>query len=458
MEPPPLDDRLRRLLGGPHTRWLVSRVRRRLELGRPLTGTVTLAHASAEQRRALELLLGRRPGSGASLSVSLDELDRTLRTSGAAPDGLAVAVEQLTGPVRDRPAEAAAVAAAWESAFRELDAAVAHRPELAEWRAWLEATGLVRRLAADPAAARPILDAVARVLRRLPSAGVPLGRLAAETCGDAHALDAGRPVATLSLSAVRALMNDTSLGGTAGAAAGFGGTADESAVADPGVGVGGSTASDDTALGDAALGGTSGRRELWAAVGVHLDELSSIVLCVGLPGELQTPLGRQLAAMHAAGEPCVLTLRQLRRHKTPLATTGPVVRVCENPVVVAAAADELGASCPPLVCVNGRPSAAVWRLLDLLASGGARFAYHGDFDWGGVAIAAAVYERVGFAPWRYDATAYEAATSSAPLAGTPVPAPWDPDLQPAMSRRGVRVEEELAIDDLLGDLATDPAD
>ena len=37
----------------------------------------------------------------------------------------------------------------------------------------------------------------------------------------------------------------------------------------------------------------------------------------------------------------------------------------------AAAADELGARCQPLVCVGGQPSAAGWRLLGLLAVGGA---------------------------------------------------------------------------------------
>jgi uncharacterized protein (TIGR02679 family) len=62
------------------------------------------------------------------------------------------------------------------------------------------------------------------------------------------------------------------------------------------------------------------------------------------------------------------------------------VRICENPVVVAAAADELGARCQPLVCVGGQPSAAGWRLLELLAAGGAEFGHHGDFDWGGVRI------------------------------------------------------------------------
>ena len=72
-----------------------------------------------------------------------------------------------------------------------------------------------------------------------------------------------------------------------------------------------------------------------------------------------------------------------------------LVRICENPVVIAAAADELGSRCPPLVCVGGQPSAAGWRLLDLLAAGGAEFRYHGDFDWGGIRIASAVRQRVG---------------------------------------------------------------
>ena len=111
-------------------------------------------------------------------------------------------------------------------------------------------------------------------------------------------------------------------------------------------------------------------------------------------------------------------------------------------MVVAAAADELGARCQPLVCVGGQPSAAVWRLLDLLAAGGAEFDYHGDFDWGGVRIARAVRQRVSWRPWRYDHLAYEAAVSAAHpltplsgLAGEPAATPWDPELAVAMRRR-----------------------
>jgi uncharacterized protein (TIGR02679 family) len=303
---------------------------------------------------------------------------------------------------------------------------VAGRTELAAWRAWLDATGVARRLAPSPNEALVLLDQVAAVLRRLPSRGIPIGRLAAECCGDAHALDDGRPAGTLALSAVRAL-------------AGLPFAADVSA---------------------------DSRRTAWAFVGVHLDDLSSLVLCLGLLGDSHTALGQVLALHRETGQPTVLTLRQLRCHDEAL--SAGLVRICENPVVIAAAADELGSRCPPLVCVGGQPSAAGWRLLDLLAAGGAEFRYHGDFDWGGIRIACAVRQRAGqgqshWQPWRYDRTAYEAAATAVlavrsatrlpRLAGEPVATPWDPGLAVAMASHDVRIEEELSLDILLADLA-----
>ena len=420
------DTRLHRLLGGEPIAWLVRRARDRLEAGRPLTGTVTLAGATAEQRRAVERLTGRPPRSGTSLSVSLPEVDRVLRESGAAPGGLAAAVVLLTGPLRDRDRDRMDTASAWAAAFAPLDDAVAGRAELAAWRAWLDATGVVRRLAPSPTVALPLLNQVAAVLRRLPSRGIPIGRLAAECCGDAHALDDGHPAGTVALSAVRALAG----------------------------------------LPFAAELSADSRRTVWASAGVHLDDLSSLVLCLGMPGDTHTALGRLLALHRETGQPAMLTLRQLRSHDEAL--SAGLVRICENPVVIAAAADELGRRCPPLVCVGGQPSAAGWRLLDLLAAGGAEFRYHGDFDWGGIRIASAVRQRVGQAqshwqPWRYDRDAYEAAAMAMlavhaaarlpRLAGEPVATPWDPGLASAMAGHDVRIEEELSLDALLADLA-----
>ncbi|WP_250285847.1 DUF2399 domain-containing protein, partial [Frankia sp. CiP1_Cm_nod2] len=133
------------------------------------------------------------------------------------------------------------------------------------------------------------------------------------------------------------------------------------------------------------------------------------------------------------------------------------VWMCENPIVLASAADALGGDCPPLVCVNGQPSAAVLRLLDLLAAEGARFAYHGDFDWGGIHIGNGLLERVPWRPWRFDTQAYRATlarVTGGELAGRrPVEASWDAELRPALQHHGVRVDEELVLPDLIADLA-----
>lgn len=407
------------MLDGPGTRWLLERARSRMAAGRTLEATVTLKDATAEQRRAVELLLGRRLRSGNSLAVPLAEVDRVLRTSQACPGGLPAAVEILDGPVADRFAREAAEAAAWQQALAEFDVPVlTDRAELAAWRARVETTGLLKRVSAgDPVrACRLAADAV-RVLARLPAPAVTLPVFAARCLGDAHALDEGRPLAALVHSAVRAL---------AGMPA-------------------------------KAASGAEGRRAAWAAVGVGLDDLSSRVLTLGLPGSRDDTTGRMLAAARAGGEPCLLTLRQLARQEPPgLGLARQTVRVCENPAVLAAAADELGPACPPLVCVEGNLSLAARSLLSRTAALDCSVLCHGDFDWGGVRIASGVLRLHGATPWRYGESAYRAAVErglGTPLTtGVPADTPWDPALGRALAELGVRVEEEHLIDELLADL------
>jgi uncharacterized protein (TIGR02679 family) len=425
-------ERLGRLLGEPELEWLLARVRRRLELGQPLEGSVTLADASAAQRQAVQRLLGRRPRAGRALSVSLRALDELVRRSRACPDGLAAAVVALTGPVVVRAEASAAERLAWVRAFAPLEAMVGRRGEegadgygeLANWLAWLRRSGVVKRLEPDPARARTLLERLATVLAALPVEGEPLGSFAARVAGGAHTLDDGVPLSTLALGAARALAGLQAPG------------PDESPA--------------------------ESRREAWAAAGLLCDELSSVVLTLGLPGEQRTGSGRILQVARETGQPVWLTLRQLVRDPPEWAAASggslseQAVHICENPVIMALAADRLGTDCPPLVCTSGQPGAAAMLLLRTLVAAGARLAHHGDFDWGGVRIGNVLHARLALVPWRFDTDAYiraaESVMSPQPLVGAPVRASWDPRLSETMRRVGRRVEEELVLEELLADL------
>ncbi|MFY1634602.1 TIGR02679 family protein [Solwaraspora sp. WMMB335] len=414
-------DRLRRQLGGADTERVVQRVRQRMAHGRPLTGTISLSQPTSAERLAVQRLLGRPPGRGTSLTVNLDDLDQVVRRSGLHPDGLAAAVETILGPVPVNAEVRAAEDTAWRTVLAPLDRLGRRTPDLADWCGDRGTVALTRRLSGTPDAAGPLVEHLVAVLAALPADGIPLARLAAHTTGDAHALDADRPLATLVLSAVRAVW----------------------------------WRGDDEPTSPAQR-----RRALWDSAGVLVDELSSTVLTLNVVASPGSRLYALTAPAATTGEPLVLTLRQLGRGQ-PVFPAG-TVHVCENPTVLAAAADLLGPACPPLVCVNGQPSTAALRLLAGLAASGARLRYHGDFDWGGVRIANLLRSRVTWQPWRYDAAAYRAAVAgvasgtgaaSGTLTGRPVDANWDAELTALMSRHGTRVEEELVLDTLLADLS-----
>ncbi|MFD7812968.1 TIGR02679 family protein [Streptomyces sp. NPDC059785] len=399
--------RLGRLLGDAGLAWFLERVRQRMASGRPLTGTVTLAHPDELQRRAAERLLGRTPGAGRSLTVRLDAVDAILRDSGVSPGGLEAAVVALTGPVAVHAEVRGRRERAWQEAYGPLDALDAG---LAEWADRIREDGYVRRLARTPEAAGPLVTAAVRALRALPAVP-PTSRatFAARHLSGAHALDEGTPLAALVLSGLRCL----------------------------------------TGFPDGS--GAEWRREAWASAGLLKDDVSSTVLTLNLRG---TPA---LDWTADAGEPAVLTLRSLTRHAQGVVLSGTgVVHVCENPAVLSAAADALGPACPPLACLQGQPSAAALTLLRALSAQGAEILYHGDFDWGGMRIATALGRGVAWRPWRYGAADYRAAVCKVAepqeLAGASAATPWDPALAVALTEHGVRVEEETVLDDLLADL------
>ena len=135
-------------------------------------------------------------------------------------------------------------------------------------------------------------------------------------------------------------------------------------------------------------------------------------------------------------------------------STGSVVFVCENPAVVAVAAQRLGTGCAPLICIEGQPTTAVRLLLDELARSGRRLLYHGDFDWAGIQIGNLIHARHGATSWRMAAEDYAAAPKGVLLDGPMVEASWDRQLSNLMREDGRAVHEEQVLVSLLDDLAT----
>ncbi len=221
--------------------------------------------------------------------------------------------------------------------------------ELAVTRRWFGSVD-------DPAAVQRA-EAVAAVLIALPSrAGRLLASLASELFGDPHALDR---TSILGRAAARVLASEKA------AAAG----ADSRAAAD-------------------AVAMAAGWREAWEAAGIACDQVSSTVLVLNLPLPGTGVLPALTMAAAQAGEPLWLTARMLRPGWTlqPESMKNLVVRVCENPSVVEAAADIHGPGCSPLVCTYGRPAGAAWTLLHALAMAGARIEVSADRDDAGRGI------------------------------------------------------------------------
>ncbi len=389
---------------------------RRLEAtGGDLEGTsAVLAGPSPAERQTVDRLLGAR-SRGRALRVRLALLDELLAARAGA--SLAEIVAVAVGPVRDRPAERAAVVAAaetmWSAAARHR--AVGRHPSLADWFDPLRRSGRLRRLDNPERRLGGALD----VLATLPSPEpVARARLAAMILGDSHSLDDDQPEGRLVISALAHL------------------------------------------AGDGAPTDTAGRRQLWEGAGVTLDDLSSSVLTLGLRPLPRGPLTEAAARWASAGVPLPIPLAAVRAEPWEV-PQGTPVRACENPTVIVAAAARFGAACPPLVCVAGNPSLAARRLLGALLANGADVAYHGDFGAGGLAIGNAIIGELGARPWRFRATDHHealASLKSAPRSCPPLPgrvpaAKWDEDLAPALVACGFELQEEAVLEVLLADLA-----
>jgi hypothetical protein len=187
------------------------------------------------------------------------------------------------------------------------------------------------------------------------------------------------------------------------------------------------------------------------SAGIVADDLASRVLVLNLAAG-GTGLGEWLTGAARFGTPCYVTLHQLTVH--PLRIRPGTVFACQHRPVLRRAAADLAAASAPLLCAEGRPSAAFRRLAEAIVKGGGELRYHGDFDWAPVAVAATLIDRGQARPWRMMAADYLAGAAGArqPLTGGPQATPWDPGLATVMWRTGLAVPEESMADQLIGDL------
>lgn len=282
----------------------------------------------------------------------------------------------IDGPLRNKPAENRQAASARRQlradTIDRLHAAGIPRPvaELAVARRWL---GSNLRTATDA------LTTVWRALpnppggdkRRVGTAG--LAELAGQELLDPHALDRDKPVgraAARLLAATLAFLDEESDGVPA--------RPDHHRVA--------------TAI-SAAKSVLRARpwRATWESAGVVCDQVSSTVLVLNLP--LEGPNAALSKLTEISGEPIWLTARMTRegcRLSNGRRSEVALVRVFENPSVIEAAADRLGANCPPLVCLYGRPSAAAWEVLSAIADTATPILLSTDRDKAGEQIAAEI--------------------------------------------------------------------
>ncbi len=402
---------------GPEYQRLLAAARKSLErTGGQLTGRISVAAPDDAERKAIIGITGvHQPTGTKRMTVRLAELDAALNR--ATGRGLAGVLAALGDPLRNRPAAAAWMAAARTALTEAAEGSPLNQghPWYRTWLASLTRDGTITRIAGTGNGT--VLGQAVSLLEYLaarPADATPIAlpALAARITGDTKALNHGSTLASLVMRAL-ALREGTDRPASAAA-----------------------------------------RRELWDLSNVIVDDLASRVLVLNLVAQ-GDGLAEWLTGAARYGTPFQVTLQQLDAH--PIRLGRARVFACENPAVLRRACAELGPSCPPLICAEGQPSTAFHKLARIEAAAGSELAYHGDFDWPGVAIAAKVIDRHGARPWRMSVRDYllgvEASDTPVALRGDPVPTPWAPELGETMRATGRAIYEETVADQLLADLS-----
>ncbi|MCX4529329.1 TIGR02679 family protein [Streptomyces sp. NBC_01551] len=401
---------------GPEFRRLLAAARRSLERNSgEITGSISLTNPTTAERNVVVGITGAyRSADVRRLTIPLAALEESVRNvTGGSLRGV---LERIGPELRFRADERTTLDQARQELRAEAETSPLHtaHPWYRQWLATLASDGTITGLINKNDTY--ILSQAIHVLEYLhsrPSDSPPvmLPALADATTGDTKALNPGR--GSLPTLVLRALA---------------------------------------TARGIPLGSGAEARRELWDTFDVIVDDLASRVLVLNLPATGQG-LGQWLTDAARSGTPFHITLHQLIT--LPIAVNLPTVYVCENPAVLRRAAGELGASSPPLICAEGRPSTAFHRLARLITDADGTLHYHGDFDWPGIEMTNQLRARYQARPWRMSAADYLSGVHSdsdhVQLGGKPQGTPWDPELAKVMERENRAVYEEAVTDALLAE-------
>lgn len=397
-------DNLVHILGEEALGWLVDRLVRRFEQGKPLTeGTVLVAGATAGQRSAVDDLLGRRSTGGDSLSISLAGLAEHLHCGEGDFVG---ALQVLRGPLANRRAQREEEAADWAELLDYWRQVLGEREDLLPWLEGLWTTGLLKKASKrDLETARTLMEHAWQILRGGRYDEVLLASLAVQVTGDSHALDRGSALSGICLRAI---------------------------------------------VQGRPIKSAQDRRAAWASLGVVIDDLSAPVLCLNVRCVGECSLAPWVDWHLERGEPFFIPWRQVREF-LPDPEMGEVF-ICENPAIVSEAANRLASSCKPLICLNGVPSSSTNHLLGKIQEAGIRLRLRSDFDWAGLKILDRLHQPGVHALWRMGVDDYLQCSPSQPLKGVKVVPSWGEELAEAMEQSGLAAYEEELLDVLLGDL------
>ena len=404
--------------------WLTGPIRAQLdEAPNRQTVTVDFSTLPTEAADRYADLLGQRARPTGRTRVNLARVDEALRATPAGLPLVALLVG-LGGPLENRRERRADTRSALANVWTSVQGhpALIRHPELLAWLGNEKAQS--SRLPGDAQRRLEILNAALDVTEALPATGIGRARLSWQVLRDTKALSATAADQHQRACVIRVVA---------------------------------ALAGRDIPTGPAA------ERELWEAVGVSVDPLSSRVLVAGFAPGGHTAIPHSLRLKTSAGLASVLTLADVDAWASAGIFGLPAqVFICENPEVTVAALNQFGTSCPALICTEGRPHLTAVRLISALIDVGVSAGIHADFDWDGLSITGTITRR-GAEPWRMSAQDYVAAATAAAvhdrplpkLTGSSVPTPWSPELERVILEREVEVheEDEGVLTALLSDLS-----